>query len=268
MRFHLDIFRQQGLTPEDRLLHLDKHLRRNVLFEHVARETYFSAWRSLHPYHWVLKARRRERFCRIDYAAPGFFVPEHVRAETQQQTYVEFLRLQSEWANHLHNNYYSDMTPEARRSVVPKINPLELIQNFGVLRNEAWNRYCMTESGSFWTRTTASGSTRTSAEWFATRRPSPSTSPPTRESVILKNTSMTSTKKCQVPSRHQDRSLTSRHTTQKSESDCIPISPHSSAALEMTPGRKLRGSFVGSYVVGFTEGYGFQYILYNFGYEE
>jgi hypothetical protein len=43
MRFHLDIFRQQGLTPEDRLLHLDKHLRRNVLFEHVARETYFSA---------------------------------------------------------------------------------------------------------------------------------------------------------------------------------------------------------------------------------
>ena len=39
MRFHLDIFRQQGLTPEDRLLHIDKTLRRNVLFEHVARET-------------------------------------------------------------------------------------------------------------------------------------------------------------------------------------------------------------------------------------
>lgn len=40
MRFHLDIFRQQGLTPEDRLLHIDKTLRRNVLFEHIARETY------------------------------------------------------------------------------------------------------------------------------------------------------------------------------------------------------------------------------------
>ena len=60
---------------------------------------------------------------------------------------MEFLRLQSEWANHLHNNYYSDMTPEARRSVVPKINPLELIQNFGVLRNEAWNRYCVCDLG-------------------------------------------------------------------------------------------------------------------------
>jgi hypothetical protein len=30
-------------TPEDRLLHLDKHLRRNVLFEHIARETYPAA---------------------------------------------------------------------------------------------------------------------------------------------------------------------------------------------------------------------------------
>jgi hypothetical protein len=39
------------------------------------------------------------------------------------------------------------MTPEARRSVVPKINPLELIQNFGVLRNEAWNRYCVCDLG-------------------------------------------------------------------------------------------------------------------------
>lgn len=33
-------------TPEDRLLHLDKHLRRNVLFEHIARETYIH-------YNWV-----------------------------------------------------------------------------------------------------------------------------------------------------------------------------------------------------------------------
>jgi hypothetical protein len=77
-------------------------------------------------------------------------VPEHCAAEAQTQTYVEYLRLQSEWANHLHNNYYSDMTPEARRSVVPKINPLELFQNFGVLRNEAWDRYFMNEDDGKW----------------------------------------------------------------------------------------------------------------------
>lgn len=42
------------------------------------------------------------------------------------------------------------MTPEARRSVVPKINPLELLQNFGVLRNEAWDRYFMNEDDGRW----------------------------------------------------------------------------------------------------------------------
>lgn len=71
-------------------------------------------------------------------------------AEASQQTYVDYLRLQSEWANHVHNNYYSDMTPEARRSVVPKMNPLELLQNFGVLRNEAWDRYFMNEDDGKW----------------------------------------------------------------------------------------------------------------------
>jgi hypothetical protein len=42
------------------------------------------------------------------------------------------------------------MTPEARQSVVPKLNPLELIQNFGVLRNEAWDRYFMNEHDNVW----------------------------------------------------------------------------------------------------------------------
>lgn len=42
------------------------------------------------------------------------------------------------------------MTPQARRSVVPKINPLELLQNFGTLRNEAWDRYFMNEKDQVW----------------------------------------------------------------------------------------------------------------------
>lgn len=42
------------------------------------------------------------------------------------------------------------MTPEARQSVVPKMNPLELIQNFGVLRNEAWDRFFMNEQDQAW----------------------------------------------------------------------------------------------------------------------
>ena len=43
----------------------------NRIFNNISR---------LHPYHWILKTRRRERFSKIDFAAPGFFVPEHVRA--------------------------------------------------------------------------------------------------------------------------------------------------------------------------------------------
>ena len=38
-----DSYLSHNQTPEDRLLHMDKHLRRNVLFEHIARETYLTA---------------------------------------------------------------------------------------------------------------------------------------------------------------------------------------------------------------------------------
>ena len=97
-----------------------------------------------------MKVRRRERFGRIDCGAPGFFVPEYIQKEAASQTYLDYLKLQKEWATHVYDNYYSDMTPEARKSVVPKINPLELIQNFGVLRNEAWDRYFMNEEDGRW----------------------------------------------------------------------------------------------------------------------
>ena len=63
---------------------------------------------------------------------------------------MEWHKLQGEWANHLYNNYYSDITPEARKSAVPKLTPLELFQNFGVLRNEAWDRYFMNEHEDRW----------------------------------------------------------------------------------------------------------------------
>ena len=77
-------------------------------------------------------------------------MPDYIRNEAASQTHLDWLRLQSEWASHVYDNYYSDMTPEARKSVVPKMNPLELLQNFGLLRNEAWNRYFMNEHDDLW----------------------------------------------------------------------------------------------------------------------
>ena len=77
-------------------------------------------------------------------------MPEYIKNEASSQTYVDYLRLQKEWASHVFENYYSDMTPMARKSVVPKMNPLELLQNFGVLRNEAWDKYFMNEQDDIW----------------------------------------------------------------------------------------------------------------------
>ena len=59
-------------TFEDKFLHLDHELRREELFEHIARE-------SLHPYQWLLKVRRRERYARVERGLRGFFVPEFIR---------------------------------------------------------------------------------------------------------------------------------------------------------------------------------------------
>lgn len=83
-------------------------------------------------------------------AAPGFFVPDYIRDEAAANTWTDYLRLQKEWATHIYDNYYSDMTNEARKSDVPKLNPLELVQNFGLLRQEAWDRYFMNEEDHEW----------------------------------------------------------------------------------------------------------------------
>jgi hypothetical protein len=48
---------------------------------------------SLHPYHWVLKSRRRERFYKVEKASHGFFVPEYIRSEAKTQTYRDYQRL-------------------------------------------------------------------------------------------------------------------------------------------------------------------------------
>jgi len=49
---------------------------------------------SLHPYHWVLKIRRRERFFKVERAMRGYFVPEFIRSQAKTQTYRDYMRLQ------------------------------------------------------------------------------------------------------------------------------------------------------------------------------
>jgi len=68
--------------------------------------------------------RRRERYFKVNHALYGFHVPDHVRNEASTQTYLEMMKLKAEWREFVHDNYYSDITPSAHRSVIPKYNPL------------------------------------------------------------------------------------------------------------------------------------------------
>ena len=108
-------------------LHSEEEMRRCPLFEHMCRE-------SLHPYHWILKTRRRERFFRCERAMRGYFVPEFIRNEAKTQTYRDYVKLQEQWMEFKHHNYFSDMTGAARRSTTPQYISIDNLLNYGVMQ--------------------------------------------------------------------------------------------------------------------------------------
>lgn len=42
------------------------------------------------------------------------------------------------------------MTPSARRTVIPVMSPFDLAMNYGVLRNDAWDRFFFNETNNGW----------------------------------------------------------------------------------------------------------------------
>lgn len=50
----------------------------------------------------------------------------------------------------MHNNYFSDITPNARKTHVPKMVPFELMQNYGIIRHDGWDKYFMNEETDVW----------------------------------------------------------------------------------------------------------------------
>jgi len=77
-------------------------------------------------------------------------VPDYIKNEAASHTYTEWLKLNAEWANHMHNNYFSDITPNARKTHVPKMVPFELMQNYGIIRHDGWDKYFMNEETDVW----------------------------------------------------------------------------------------------------------------------
>jgi len=107
------------------------------LWEHIARE-------NLHPYHWLLKIRRRARYWKVERGLRGFFVPEFIRSQAKTQTYGDYVKVDNEWKNFVYNNYMSDMTPTARRTALPNYG-FDWVMNYGLWNNDAWERYFFNE---------------------------------------------------------------------------------------------------------------------------
>mmetsp|Transcript_40905 Transcript_40905/g.47561 ORF Transcript_40905/g.47561 Transcript_40905/m.47561 type:complete len:332 (+) Transcript_40905:39-1034(+) len=134
-----DIALQRGLAPEDFELHTDREQRRDYFTESIWRQ-------SCHPYQPLLFKRRRARYYKVERAVRGFFVPDYIRKEAEQRTYADTIDLMEEWNNFVYKNYYSDMTPTTHKPTMVRYLALEIINVYGILRDQAWERYFFNEA--------------------------------------------------------------------------------------------------------------------------
>jgi len=129
---------QRGLAMEDFLVHADRELRRDVLFEHIIRQ-------GCHPYQHLFFKRRRARFYKVERGLRGFFVPDYLRKEAENVLLKDTLKVKEEWDDYIYKNWISDMTPSMRYTAMHRLIALEIFNVYGILRPEAWERYFYNE---------------------------------------------------------------------------------------------------------------------------
>lgn len=129
---------QRGLAMEDFLVHNDRELRRDVLFEHIIRQ-------GCHPYQHLFFRRRRARFYKVERGLRGFFVPDYLRKEAEGVLLKDTIPVIEEWQEYTYKNWISDMTPATRYSAMSRLILLEVFNVYGILRAEAWERYFYNE---------------------------------------------------------------------------------------------------------------------------
>lgn len=71
---------------------------------------------------------------------------DFVRKEAEDRTMGDFLINKEVFEEYKFKNYYSDMTPGTRYSVIPRYHPLEFFNVYGVIKPLAWNNYFFNES--------------------------------------------------------------------------------------------------------------------------
>jgi hypothetical protein len=100
---------------------------------------------SCHPYQHLLFRRRRARYYKVERALRGFMVPDYLKKEAESRLFADTFALRDEWENFQYKNYYSDMTPTQRYTAMHRLIPLEVFNVYGLLREEAWDRYFYNE---------------------------------------------------------------------------------------------------------------------------
>ena len=86
-------------------------------------------WRtSFNPMQWILFARRRARYYKVERSVRGAYAPEYIQKEAQQRTLADSSVVKDEWDNFVYEQFMSDMTPTARPSTMQKIIFLEYFQ--------------------------------------------------------------------------------------------------------------------------------------------
>ena len=133
-----DIALQRGLAMEDFFVHKDRELRRCYFFETVQRQ-------ACHPYQWLLFKRRRARYYKVERGLRGVYVPEYIRQEAESRLLADTVKNREDWQEFIYQNYVSDMTPCTRPSIIPKLIPLELFNQYKLFSNDGWERYFFNE---------------------------------------------------------------------------------------------------------------------------
>lgn len=132
-----DMTLQKGYAMEDVYVVSDTDLRRSPFYEHMVRET-------CHPYQYLMQKYKRMRYFKVERIIQGFYVPEHLREEAKKRTWAHALAAMDEWNNFVYKNYASELTPTTYDSR-GKINPLELFNQYGLFKNDGWEKYFFNE---------------------------------------------------------------------------------------------------------------------------
>jgi len=127
----------RGVSIEDTTLIKGWELRRDILTEHIFRE-------SLHPMFRELIRLRHLRHQKVEQAVAGFIAPDYIKEETRKRTFLKSAGNFMTWRHFYQQNYENDQTAHSTYLHNSR-NILELVYLVGLFDRNAWNRYFFNE---------------------------------------------------------------------------------------------------------------------------